>query len=213
MNIKWAALALLACIGMSAAGGEWSEGTFVFLRPDETPLWRTATNSTMRLEWLSPRGASATKLVVAAKVGGWRGEINLAGGESADVVLPLPTKPEEENVYDFTLTFDNKETRTATLGVVRGAGTGSDFLGTPCAVSERAMRRIGSRAVLPVPFGTTRLVLNGAEVDTGLDGAYGWYAWGPLTTDTIAGGARLEVGEDEHEASFYMPGGFVLLYK
>ena len=202
-----------AAIALPSMAGEWSDGTVVFLRPDETPLWRTATNSTMRLEWLSPRGASATSLVVEAKVGGWRDEIDLAGGESVDVVLSAPTAPEVENVYDFTLTFDNKETKTASLGVVRGAGAGDGFLGTSCAISDRAMKRIGRRAVLPVPFGATRLVLNDENVDTGLGGAYGWYAWGPLSADAVAGGARLEIGEDEYEASFLMREGFVLLYK
>ena len=206
-------LAVLAAatLALPSAAGEWSEGTFVFLRPDETPIWRTATNSTMRLEWMFPKGATSADLTIEGL--GYSQTISDIADEFCEVSLPEPAAPVEENVYTFTLSFDKGETKKAALGLVRGAGTGGVFIGTPCVVGARSWERIGTRAVLPVPYGTTRLLLNGEAVDTGLGGAFGWYAWGPLDGEAVAGGARLEVGEDAYEAIFRFPAGLVISFR
>lgn len=205
-----AALAAVA-IALPSMAGEWSEGTFVFLRPDETPIWRTATNSTMRLEWVRPKGAASADLSISGL--GYSQTISDIADEHIEISLPEPTGVESENVYTFTLVFDNGETKTASLGLVRGSGTGGSFIGTPCVVGARRWQQIGRRAVLPVPYGTTRLVLNGESVETGLDGAFGWYAWGPLDSEAIAGGGRLEIGDAAYDAQFRFAGGFIISFK
>ena len=51
-----------------------------------------------------------------------------------------------------------------------------------CVVSSSspAWSKVHNRAVIPIPHGTTSLSVGGNTVETGLDGAQGWYAYGPL---------------------------------
>lgn len=204
--------ALAAMMILPAAAGEWTEGKVVFLRPDETPLWRTATNANMRLEWQFPKGAESADLTVSGN--GYLETYPAITDEFIEIAFPEPVDAVRENVYTLTLGFDNGESRSATLGVVRGAGTGGEFIGTACVTSASRWSWIRSRAVLPVPYGTTSLVLNGEQVDTGLGGAAGWYAWGPLAAESVAGGAQLEKDGTVYEALFrYRMSGFLLHVK
>lgn len=197
---------------LPVAAGEWTDGSVIFLRPDESPLWRTATNANMRLEWMMPEGAASADLTVKGLE--YSRKYSGITEDGIDLSLPEPVDALTENVYTFTLEFDNGEFRSATLGVVRGMGRGNEFIGTPCVIAEPYTQWIRSRAVLPVPYGATSLELNGKPADTGLNGAAGWYAWGPLSADAVAGGAVLTVGEVDYEANLrWRMSGFRLLVK
>jgi hypothetical protein len=209
--VKPVTAALAALLFLPVAAAEWSDGTMVFLRPDETPIWRTATNANMRLEWMMPKGAESADLTVSG-LGYAKTYPDITTGY-IEISLPAPVDALTENVYDFTLEFDNKETLSAKLGVVRGAGKGNEFIGTPCVVSEPYTEWIRSRAVLPVPYGA-ELTLNGEIADTGLDGAAGWYVWGPLSAESVAGGAKLTVDGADYEANLrWRMSGFHLIVK
>lgn len=204
------------------AEGVWTqEGTFVFTSPDETFLWRTATNASMRLCVPYPKGATTADLTVRRgdKVIATAEGLAVAEGQTTawvDLALPVPARPAEEGVYDLTVTFDAGDPLAASLAVVSGTGAGGEWLKTRClGTGGNKWRKIGDSAVLPVPYGTTSLVLNGEPVDAGLDGAAGWYAWGPLSAEAVANGASLTVDGETYgvDAFTYFPGGLLLLFR
>ena len=150
MARKVAALAGAAVLTVSAPAAKLSsEPTFIFLKPETSSFWNTATNSTM--------------------------------------TLPAPDSPKTENVYELSLTFDNGATpRTAKLGLIQGLDSGAKG-STRCIApaSGKVWETAKYRAVLPIPYGTDTfsVKLNGGEwrnVDTGLNGAQGWYALSPI---------------------------------
>ena len=162
-----------------------SEETFVFLRPETSSFWNTATNSTMSLPIDYPNGATKAKLEVTG-VGYSKVYENITS-DSFDIELPVPDSPQTENVYDLKLTFDNETTvRTAKLGLIQGLSPDSEGATRCLAPAEGSVwEKVKYRAVLPIPYGTTSLSMqtNGGEwkeIDTGLNGAQGWYALSPI---------------------------------
>lgn len=179
-----------------ADGDNWSKGTFVFTRPDESFFWRTASNTTVRLNLPFPSDAMSATLTVSQNGQVIREYDDLAADavDAVDVTLPAATTPETEVVYDLLLAFDTGATMSASLAVVMGSGAGGEWLRTRClGTSETKWRKIRRSAVLPIPYGTTSLTLNGEPVDPGLEGAAGWYPWGPLSQESVAQGASLTV--------------------
>ena len=181
MARKVAALAGAAVLTVSAPAAKLSsEPTFVFLRPETSSFWNTATNSTMTLPIDYPRGATKATLTVNG-VGYNRVYPNLTA-DSIEIDLPVPDSPKTENVYELTLAFDNgAPSRTAKLGLIKGLDSGAKGSTRCIAPAQgKVWSTATDRAVLPIPYGTTSFTINGVEHDTGLDGAQGWYAYGPL---------------------------------
>ena len=167
-----------------------SESTFIFLKPETSSFWNTATNSTMTLPIDYPAGASRATLAVEG-VGYAHTYMNITG-TSFDLQLPAPDAPELENVYNLTLTFDNGIVRTAKLGLIQGLapqGAGSTRCLAPA--NGTVWNTMRKRAVLPIPYGTTEfsVTVNGETRvnETELDGAQGWYALGGINRrDAVA---------------------------
>ena len=169
------ALAALA----SFADGPVSDPACVYLRPEASFFWHTATNSTLTLPVEFPAGSTTADLTVS----GVAYHVSYPGITTNEFLLELPpaTSPETENVYDLTLVFDNGLARHARLGLVRSFAAGSE--GTTRCIApfgSARWRKVDRCAVMPIPFGVTSFLLqfeDGSEVsDTGLDGAAGWYA-------------------------------------
>jgi hypothetical protein len=82
-------------------------------------------------------------------------------------------------VYDLALQFDDdaNTVRTAKLGLIKGLSPDAEGT-TRCLApaSGNLWGKASKKAVLPIPYGTTSLSVNGVETPTGLDGAQGWYA-------------------------------------
>lgn len=153
-----------------------------------TPFWRTALSSTETLALDHPEGSDSATLVVTA-AGGYSATCPNLTGKSVTVTFPDPISPETERVYTLTLTYSDGTVRTATLTRVLGSARGATASGARCIPDEtdREWRRFRNFAVLPVPYGTTSLSVNGGVVDTGLDGAAGWYGLGPVAGgETVA---------------------------
>lgn len=157
-----------------------SDSTFVFIKPETSFFWHTATNSTMTLPVDFPEGATSATLVVT----GMSYSVQYTGITEDEFTLTLPaaTGPAEENVYGLELAFDNGAKQTASLGLIKGiaaGGTGS----TRCIAPFGGKRwcRVERRAVLPVPYGVKAFSFQAdgqsAVAETGLDGAAGWYAF------------------------------------
>ena len=182
------------------AGAEptFSDRTFVFLRPETSSFWRTATNDVVTVPVDLPRGATCATLSVSG-LNYHRVYENLAGG-SFDLHLPPADSLETEKVYDLVLTFDRGGSRTAKIGLIKGRLSGA--CSTRCLAPETgsAWRKVGKQAVLPIPYGTTEFSVSiGGETvasDSGLDGAQGWYAIGPIKE-----GAQVALSLDGDEVS------------
>lgn len=189
---KVASLVGASLLAVATPGEEiTSEPTFVFLRPETSSFWNTATNSTMTLPIDYPRGATKATLMVSGA--GYAAKTYPDITESSfELELPVPDSPQNENVYDLTLTFDDGTVRTAKLGLIQGLSSDSEGSTRCLAPAEGDVwDTIKKRAVLPIPYGTETFTMsvNGGtvtDVDTGLNGAQGWYAFRPATGDSVS---------------------------
>ena len=164
----------------SLFAGDTSEPVLVFLRPETSSFWRTATNRTMTLPVSYPTKASSAKLTVSGVFGHVQTIENITSS-SVEVSLPEPLNPvnlpSTENIYDLKLEFDDGTVRTASLALIAGlAGRGEGSTRCIAPDSRRIWPRVCRRAVVPVPYGMTALAINGENIDTALDGAQGWCA-------------------------------------
>ena len=219
MARKVAALAGAAVLTVSAPAAKLSsEPTFIFLRPETSSFWNTATNSTMTLPIDYPNGATKATLTVNGV--DYRKVYPDLTGNSIEIDLPAPDSPKTENVYELSLTFDNGATpRTAKLGLIQGLDTGAKG-STRCIApaSGKVWETAKYRAVLPIPYGTDTfsVKLNGGEwrdVDTGLNGAQGWYALSPIAKGDNVSLSYIADGVS-HFASFIGGGdGFFVILK
>ena len=195
-----------------------SEPTFVFLRPETSSFWNTATNNTMTVPIDYPAGAASAELSVRG-VGYQCVYKDITTAEYA-FDLPAAVSPETENVYDLTLSFFNAigepvaEPRTARLGLIQGLSPDAEGTTRCLAPSgSKVWNRVKGQAVLPIPYGMRTITVNGVDTDTGLDGAQGWYALGkiePNETVTLSGAA----GGVEYAASLLGGGaGLMMILK
>ena len=192
MARKVASLVGASLLAVATPGEEiTSEPTFVFLRPETSSFWNTATNSTMTLPIDYPRGATKAMLTVSGAGYAAKTYPNITE-PSFELELPVPDSPQNENVYDLTLTFDDGTVRTAKLGLIQGLSPDSEGSTRCLAPAEGDVwNTIKKRAVLPIPYGTESFTIsvNGGavtEVDTGLNGAQGWYVLKPTTGDSVS---------------------------
>jgi hypothetical protein len=183
-----AAIAALAVGAMELT----SEPTFVFLCPETSSFWHTATNNVMTVPVDFPEGATSASLQVSG-VAYSRLYENIVTN-SFTFELPPAESEDAENVYDLALAFNDSAgtVRTAKLGLIQGLSPDSEGSTRCLAPAEGDVwDTIKKRAVLPIPYGTESFTMsvNGGtvtEVDTGLNGAQGWYALKPNTDDSVS---------------------------
>lgn len=156
-----------------------SEPTFVFLRPETSSFWHTATNNVMTVPVDFPPGATSARLYVSGVQYTRTYDDITADVNAFTFELPAADSSEKENVYDLALRFDDdaNTVRTAKLGLIKGLSPDAEGT-TRCLApaSGNLWGKASKKAVLPIPYGTTSLSVNGVETPTGLDGAQGWYA-------------------------------------
>lgn len=207
--------AAVVAAGLSCDGAR-SGSAFVELRPGESSFWHTATNATLELPVEFPPHASSATLSVSGVKYSWTTNFtaaSLAGGGCV-VVLPTADSPKSENVYDFVLTFDNGVVRRAKLGLLDGA-YGTTRGSTRCLFDAdgRAWAKVVKMAVVPVPYGTTSLSVNGAMVDAGLGGEQGWYALGPVKNREYGLTMEDADGGESSAALIGVDGGFSVIFQ
>ena len=175
---KMATLVGAAMVSVAVPAEELtSEPTFVFLRPETSSFWNTATNNTMTVPIDYPNGATRATLEVTGI--DYRRVYTDITDNKFTFEMPVPVSPKAENVYDLSLTFDDvaRTTRTAKLGLVQSLSPDAEGTTRCLAPSEaKVWKKVQGRTVLPIPYGTTSFTVNGVETDTGLGGAQGWYA-------------------------------------
>lgn len=210
---KAAGIVGAAIVSLSVGATEVeSEPTFVFLRPETSSFWHTATNNVMTVPVDFPSGATSATLAIT----GYKYAQSYPGitGKSFTFTLPSAESPETENVYDLTLRFndDAATVRTAKLGLVTSFAAGSEAVTSVIAPSEGNVWKAKGRAVLPIPYGTTSFTVDGVPTDTGLAGAQGWYALPLKSGGTTA--LSLTANGIDYSASFFgQPGGLFIIIR
>ena len=181
---KMASVVGAAVVSVAVSANELtSEPTLVFMRPETSSFWNTATNNVMTVPVDFPAGATRATLTVSGlKYLATYPDI-MKGTDSFTFELPAADGPQTENVYDLLLVFDDGTERKAKLGLIEGLSPNAEGT-TRCLapVNGRVWERVKGRAVMPIPYGTTSftVTVNGEQRtdDTGLGGAQGWYALG-----------------------------------
>lgn len=207
------ALACAVAVPAVAFGAEASaisDPTPVIVDVDSFYLWRTATGGTMRVEWAFPLNATVAHLAVTGRT--VKASIPGLTVEYADIELPAPTCAKDEDVLDFTLSFNDGTVKKASLGLVRGrADAGGATTPTPCLASADSpeWRRAAKRFVMPIPAGAETVTVSGETVDTGLGGGAGWLALG-----SFSNGSVVPVSADDVSCDLVVQGdGMTLIFK
>ena len=174
-------MAAAAFVALSAlADSDTSNPTLVYLRPETSSFWHTATNSTMTLPVDFPAGASSATLTIAGAFG-YSQTIPDITASSVTVTLPEATMvdsaPATEDVYDFTLEFNDGTVQTAKLGLISGLGDGRGSTRCLSPASGAVWEKVSGQVAIPIPYGMTSFEINGTPTDTGLGGDQGWYAF------------------------------------
>lgn len=180
----------MAFLAACTACGNSLESTdsLVFCNVDRTLFWKTATNNVFAVQ--SARTTYYTPEFV--NVFGPKGisvQYEVAGSEAV-VAVSRPNDSTSESLYRL----QDENGVSVTLAVVKGsvAGNSAEII---CRSSKSQWRTPCDKTVLlPIPYGATELRLDGAIVDTGLDGGAGWYEWtpsgdGPWTLSLTMNGA------------------------
>ena len=211
-----AAVLLAACFmtGAACAASEASSASaFVYVDTAESPFWRTATNNVVEISVDSPANAGTASLSVTGSFGYSMSTNGLASGLFA-LALPAATSPETEDVYDLVLTLGDGTVRTARFGVVAGVSNRPEGSARCIPSGESsAWAKFHERAVMPIPYGAVSLSIGGDPVDTGLDGAAGWYPLGPVAVNSSES-VSLETPDAVYARLLNSAGiGFLLLYR
>lgn len=197
-----------ACVVLSAAVyAAESAASFVFVNPDTSSFWRTARSRSVTVPVDFPEGATTATLSVTGV--GYSANYVISAPGPYTFQLPEATTPGMENTYSLALSFDRGEGKTARLSLISGLENG-------CAGSTRCVsqenhnwgKSKSQQMTLPVPFGTTSLVVNGGTVDTGLDGAQGFF-----TLSGLPASLSLTVSGTTYNADIVNMPGFLLLFR
>ena len=221
---KMAGIVGAAVVSVSVPAAElMSEPTLVFMRPETSSFWNTATNNTMTVPVDFPSGATTATLTVSgvgysATYADIQKGTDSFGTDSFTFALPAADSPQTENVYDLTLTFNDGTVRRAKLGLIEGLSPNAEGT-TRCLAPEngRVWSKVkGGRAVLPIPHGTTSfsVTVNGETrtEDAGLNGAQGWYALG-LHSDEAASLSMIANGLSYSVSLLGLRDGFVVVFQ
>ena len=184
-------ICLAACLATAALSLNVSFGAVMQLDDRSSVLWRTVKpgeTARFSIDW--PNGAASAELNLYS-----RGRLAFGpyvvqrnddfSGGYVDVEIPLPSSQDDERVYEAVLSFKDSggalmagATQTARFAAVMGGGNArptvvcSDETAKPW--SEK-VKRIARYVVFQIPDSDQTLYIDGDPVETGLDGAAGWF--------------------------------------
>lgn len=212
MTLRRSLISLTAfAIGAVAwADGAISDPTMVMTRTDDSFFWRTAFGSTVTLAWEFPEGATSADITVSGLH--FEREWEDLTTNALEVVLQEPATDADEDVYTMTIAFDDGTVRTAKIGRVRGAGSDEGTTRVLADDAGKRWQRLPGTAVLPIPQGSSVISIDGQEVETGLEGAQGWFGLGALSGTTPVA-VTFESVDGDLAALLYRPGGLMMLLR
>jgi hypothetical protein len=184
--------AILLSLNAVAASEAESAKVFVFLNPERSSFWCTATNNTVSLPVDYPSNAKSATIMVRGD--GYEATYEDVPAGMFNLKLPPAERSEQENVYDVTLAFKDGPVRSAKIAVICGRKPDAAEGATRCVFNpaRASWKRAARREVIPIaynPSGKSEITVDGEQKDTGLDGAQGWYAIGGVAvgeTHTLA---------------------------
>jgi hypothetical protein len=188
-----------------------SEKSFIFICPEKSSHWRTSPGGVVALPVMFPDGATKASLSVSGA--GYSVRYDNITANEFELTLPEAVSAETENAYDLKLQFDDGTVRTAKIGVIHGLQAGAQGAATCRSSKPRSWGKIADRyAVVPVPYGTVELTINGKPEDTGLDGAQGWFV-----VDRLKTGKKflfaLSAGDEVFESWLWGVPGFAMMFR
>jgi hypothetical protein len=192
---------------VTAASGK----SFIFICPEKSSHWRTSPGGAVSLPVMFPDGATKASLSVSGA--GYSARYDNITANEFELTLPEAVSAETENVYDLKLQFDDGTVRTARIGVIHGLQAGAQGAAKCRSSKPRSWGKIADRyAVVPVPYGTVELTINGKPEDTGLDGAQGWFVVDRLKTGKKSLFA-LSGGDEVFESRLWGVAGFSMMFR
>ena len=162
----------------------------VYANPEAVQRWRTVRpGETLAMPFPWPEGAVRVEVTVTDSQGT---EVATASADrealatSGEIAVTFPELAAAggERVYDFAIAFlasnggGTVAEKTVRLGAVVGYGDGSGAKVRPGA-GRNGWRTAQAVNVLPLQRDEQPLTIDGETVETGLDGAAGWYEWRP----------------------------------
>lgn len=173
---------MVVAAGFALAGAALASdtGDALLLFKESGSFWRTAPGSTLTVPVRYPEGSSSATLTVRGST-----YLHVYGGITTNeftFTLPTADGMEHEDVYELSLVFDNGAEMTAKIGLPYGLMAGAEGV-TRCLVDKGRWRNTYGNGLLPIPFGTTSLSVDGSPVTdetAGYTGAQGWLALGPV---------------------------------
>ena len=163
--------AVVLAAAYSHAAGDVSAATGVFVDPDASILWRTASSGSIAIPIEYPPMASSVDISVK----GVKYSASFPGVTATTHVmsLPAPANDSGENVYEVVLGFNDGTTNKCAFALVRSQSSNASC---PARLTSSAKwQRISAKKVMMVPAGHS-LSVDGETVAAGMAGAWGWYA-------------------------------------
>ena len=135
----------------SLFGGVKAAPTAVTRDAGESLLYKTLTAQAFTLKWVMPEKATRATLSVTGDGGYSAVYADLTTTQQALELPAAPSRPDNEQIFTFTLAFDNGERFVAKLGSVCGVGDGAVAQTCGCrVVGTRLWERALSAEVVPV---------------------------------------------------------------
>ena len=187
-------IAIAASAFTAVAASASNTGATSLLFKDSGSFWRTATSSTLTVPVDFKDGAASATLTVQGS--GYRRVYEGITTNEFTFSLPPAEDIANEDVYVLSLVFDNGTEMEAKIGLPYGLMTGAKGA-TRCLVDNGKWGNTYGRGLMPIPFGTTALSIDGSPVtdeSAGYTGAQGWLALGlvtvgsSVTVDMVADG-------------------------
>ena len=164
---------------LSSFADDMSDGILVYLKPEMSSFWHTATNRTIDLPVDFPASATKATLTITGAFG-YTQTVSDIITHSVTVTLPVADhsidKPATEDVFDFSLSFNDGTVRTARLGLISGLGAEGEGA-TRCIApaTDRKWAKVNGSVAIPIPYGMKTFEIGGVSTNTGLNGAQGWF--------------------------------------
>ena len=194
---------------LSDVAPAFSAAVPVFLQPNNTFFYSSATNSTFDISWVFPNGATKANLTVSGIGAESPYEYSDLTVTNMTLELPEVLSARQEDVYNIVLTFDDGTVKSCQIAVVRGAQEGSEAVIDYVSSRSPAWHWLPRKAIFPCLPDAKYLVIDG--VTNKLNGAQ-WYSYlypGSAETSSVS----LSVGELEYSNDLRRRNGMVIKFQ